>query len=89
MNAFGGSYMTFVVKSSEEDVIALPEHLLALLDPHEGDEIKMVVEGKSLRLTPLEQFLALKDVLGDDDAFDAAIETINRGWQTWPTSDTV
>jgi hypothetical protein len=42
-----------------------------------------VVDGQTLRITPLEQFLALRGALKDDPEFDAAIKQINQGWQEW------
>lgn len=45
--------MTLIVQSSEEDVISLPAWLMKLLNLHEGDEIKTIIEGQSLKLTSL------------------------------------
>jgi hypothetical protein len=73
--------MTIIVKSSTEETIALPMWLMKLLNLHEGDKIKPIIEGQTVRLTPLDQFLALRGVLSDDKDFDGAIESLNQGWQ--------
>ena len=77
--------MTIVVKSSDEDAIAIPTRLMAALKLHEGDEVKAIVEGETLRLTRLDWFLALRGVLADDEEFDRAMEQIERAWQSWTT----
>ena len=64
--------MTLVVKSSSENIISLPSWLMGILNLREGDEIKTVIEGKTVRLTPLEHFLTLRGVLREDDDFDSA-----------------
>jgi antitoxin component of MazEF toxin-antitoxin module len=79
--------MTLVVKSSSEDTISLPAWLMKLLNLQEGDNIKTIVEGRTLRLTPLDQFLILRGALQEDKDFDAAIEFIDRAWQSWTTSN--
>jgi antitoxin component of MazEF toxin-antitoxin module len=81
--------MTLVVKSSSEDTISLPAWLMNLLNLHEGDEIKTIIEGQTIRLTPLDQFLSLRGTLREDDAFDTAIEFLNQGWKSWTTPDSV
>ncbi len=81
--------MTLVVQSSSEDVISLPSWLMDILNLREGDEIKTVVDGQTLRITPLEQFLALRGALKDDPEFDAAIKQLNQGWQEWQIPDSV
>jgi antitoxin component of MazEF toxin-antitoxin module len=75
--------MTLVVKSSDDDVIVLPAWLMKLLDLQEGDKIKTIIEGHTLRLARLDQFLALRGALRDDDDFDAAIALLEQGWQSW------
>ena len=65
--------MTTVAQSSTDDVIFLPARLMKLLNLQAGAEIKTIVEGQTLRLTPLESFLALRGVLQDDQEFDAAM----------------
>lgn len=81
--------MTLIVQSSEEDVISLPAWLMKLLNLHEGDEIKTIIEGQSLKLTSLEQFLALRGVVQDDNDFDAAMEFLDQAWHTWTTPHSV
>jgi len=81
--------MTIVVKSSNEDAIAIPTQLMAALKLHEGDEVKAIVEGETLRLTRLDRFLALRGVLADDEEFDRAMEQIERAWQSWTTPASV
>jgi antitoxin component of MazEF toxin-antitoxin module len=71
--------MTVIVKSTNEDVIALPFWLMKLLNLREGDKIKTVIEGQMVRLTPLDKFLSLRGALSDDKDFDAAIESLNIG----------
>ena len=75
--------MTLVVQSSNEDTISLPARLMKLLNLQEGDEIKTIVEGQTLRLAPLDQFLALRGVLREDEAFDTAMEFLDQAWQSW------
>lgn len=75
--------MTIVVKSSNEDTIYLPVWLMKLLNLQEGDEIKTIVEGQTLRLTPLDRFLTLRGTLREDKAFDEAIDYLNQAWQSW------
>jgi antitoxin component of MazEF toxin-antitoxin module len=78
--------MTLVVQSSSEDVISLPRWLMQVLNLQEGDEIKTLIDGKILRiasLSELDEFLALRGALKDDDAFDAAVEVLDEGWQRW------
>ncbi len=81
--------MTLVVQSSSEDTISLPAWLMKLLNLREGDNIKTIVEGTTLRLTPLDQFLALRGALQEDKDFDEAIEFIDRAWRSWTTSNSV
>jgi antitoxin component of MazEF toxin-antitoxin module len=81
--------MTLIVQSSSEDVISLPARLMKILNLHEGDEIKTVIEGQTLRITPLDQFLALRGVLEHDQEFDTAIEYLNQAWQEWQTPNSV
>ena len=81
--------MTLIVQSSSEDVISLPAWLMKVLNLHEGDEIKTIIEGQTLRITPLDQFLALRGALEDDQEFDTAIEYLNQAWQEWQTPNSV
>jgi len=75
--------MATVIKSNAEDSISLPAHLLAGLNLREGDEVKVTVEGQTLRLARLDQFLSLRGALEGDDAFDRAMDDIDRAWQAW------
>jgi antitoxin component of MazEF toxin-antitoxin module len=77
--------MTLVVKSSSEDTISLPTRLMTLLNLRDGDEIKTIIEGQTLRLAPLDQFLALRGSMRDAPAFDTAIEFLEQAWQAWTT----
>ena len=81
--------MTIIVQSSTENVISLPVWLMKLLNLREGEEIKTVIEGQTLRLTPLENFLTLRGALKDDQEFDVAIKYLNQAWQEWALPDTV
>lgn len=65
--------MTIVAKSTRMDTIFLPEKLFNLLKLREGDAVKIVVEGHTLRVSRLEAFLNLRGVLADDEAFDCAM----------------
>ena len=77
--------MTIVIRSREDDVIAIPARLLEGLLGAEGSEIKVVLDGQVLRLTPLDQFLALRGLLQNDNSFDEAIQSLNKAWQSWTT----
>lgn len=81
--------MTIIVQNSTQDVISLPVWLMKLLNLREGDVIKTVIEGQTLRLTPLEKFLSLRGSLKDDQEFDVAISYLNQAWQEWTLPDTV
>lgn len=81
--------MTLIVQSSNENVISLPAWLMNILNLHEGDEIKTVIDGQTLRITPLDQFLALRGALENDLEFDTAIEFLNQAWQEWQTPNSV
>ena len=81
--------MTLIVQSSSEDVISLPAWLMNVLNLHEGDEIKTVIDGQTLQITPLDQFLALRGALENDQEFDTAIEFLNQSWQEWKTPSSV
>jgi antitoxin component of MazEF toxin-antitoxin module len=69
--------MTMIVQSSDDDVISLPGWLMSILNLEEGDEIKTIIDGQTLKITPLDQFLALRGALADDQEFDSAIESLN------------
>ena len=75
--------MTVVARSVRDDTIFLPEKLLTLLRLREGDSVKAIVEGQTLRVARLEAFLNLRGALADDEAFDQAIEELAQGWNAW------
>lgn len=75
--------MTVVAKSRRSDTIFLPERLLTLLKLREGDAVKVIVEGQTLRVARLEAFLSLRGALADDEAFDRAMAEIDQGWKEW------
>ncbi len=43
--------------------IALPQWLMRQLNLHDGDQIKPIIDGGSIRLTPFDQFLSLRGIL--------------------------
>ncbi len=75
--------MTLTVKVSGQNTIFIPADLASALDLKEGDQVKAIVDGKTLRLARLDRFLALQGALADDDAFDQAMEYIDQAWQKW------
>jgi len=81
--------LTLIVKSSNDETIALPIWLMKLLNLHEGDQIKPIIEGQAIRLTPVDQFLSLQGILKDDTDFEEAIEFLNQGWQSWKLPESV
>jgi AbrB family looped-hinge helix DNA binding protein len=78
--------MTITVKMSKEDAIAIPAQMLAELNLKEGDQVKVVIEGDTLRLGRLDRFLQLRGVYADDENFDRAMELMDRAWQEWTTT---
>ncbi len=79
--------MSVVVKSTSNDVIFLPAQLMKELNLSEGEEVKPIVEGQTLRLARLEKFLALRGALKDDDAFDDAVASLQQAWEKWTLPD--
>ncbi len=75
--------MTTIVQSRDEETIALPVWLMNLLEVQEGDEIKTVMSGNTLQLTPLEKFLELRGIWAEDSGFNEAIEFLEQAWQQW------
>ena len=75
--------MTVVARSVRDDTIFLPEKLLTLLRLREGDAVKAIVEGQTLRVARLGAFLNLRGALADDEDFDQAIEELAQGWNAW------
>jgi bifunctional DNA-binding transcriptional regulator/antitoxin component of YhaV-PrlF toxin-antitoxin module len=79
--------MTVIVKASAEDVILIPAKLLAQLNLQEGDEVKAFVEGNTLRLQKLDDFLSLGGALANDAGFDEAMQYLEKAWQAWTPPD--
>ena len=75
--------MTVVARSVHDDTIFLPEKLLTLLRLREGDAVKAIVEGQTLRVAQLGAFLNLRGALADDEDFDQAIEELAQRWNAW------
>ena len=75
--------MSIIVKSSNENVISLPIWLMRNLSLTDGEEVKTLIDGKTLRLSSLDQFLALRGSLSDDEQFDTGIEFIDKAWDSW------
>jgi len=81
--------MTITVKRSDEDTIFLPAWLLAILKLQEGSAVKAVVEGQSLRLARLDEFLALRGALANDQEFDRAMNSLDQMWTQWTLPNSV
>jgi len=79
--------MAIIVKSVNENTISLPGWLMKHLNLNDGEEVKTYIEGKTLRLSSLNQFIALRGALSEDDGFDAAMEFLNKAWDSWRTQD--
>lgn len=75
--------MSRIVESADENIISLPNWLMSILNLREGDEVKTIIEDHTLRITPLDKFLALRGVLKDDQEFDAAMAHLDQAWQEW------
>jgi len=56
---------------------------MRLLEVQEGDEIRTVINGSTLQLTPLEKFLTLRGVWAEDSGFDEAVAFLEQAWQEW------
>jgi len=78
-----------IVKTSDADIIAMPDWLMQQLDLHEGDQVKPVVEGDALRLKRLDAFLALSGVFADDEEFDRAMEYMEQAWKEYKPEEFV
>ena len=79
--------MTIIVKSVNENTISLPGWLMENLNLNDGEEVKTIIEGKKLHLSSLNQFIALRGTLSDDNGFDTAIEFLDKAWDSWKTQD--
>ncbi|MBF0202707.1 MAG: hypothetical protein HQK66_15685 [Desulfamplus sp.] len=75
--------MTLVIKSTYDDTISLPEWLMKNLNLNEGEEVKMIIEGKTLRLSSLDKFLSLRGTLSNDDEVESNINLLNSVWDSW------
>jgi len=75
--------MTLIVKGTHTQTMTLPVWVMRQLHVHEGEEVKMTIEDDALRLTPLEQFLALRGAWREDDACDQALTYLDQAWQAW------
>jgi antitoxin component of MazEF toxin-antitoxin module len=81
--------MTVIVRSATDDAITIPLRLMNALKLREGDEVKAIVDGETLRLAHLDQFLSLRGALANDEGFDEALKTSEQGWQTWTKTESV
>ncbi|MBD3324400.1 hypothetical protein GF339_07425 [candidate division KSB3 bacterium] len=81
--------MTLIVKSTHDNTIVLPDWLMSQLQLHEGEEVKPSIEGDRVRFTPLEQFLALRGILREDETFDQAMTYLDQAWQVWTAPPSV
>jgi antitoxin component of MazEF toxin-antitoxin module len=79
--------MTVIVRSSSDDAIAIPARLMAALKLREGDEVKAIVDGETLRLAHLDAFLSLRGALANDEGFDEALQSNEQGWQAWTKAE--
>ena len=68
------SQQVTVVKSTDENVISIPGRLMEALSLHEGDQVKAIVTGETLRLASLARFLALRGIFANDQGFDEAMQ---------------
>jgi hypothetical protein len=59
--------MTVIVRSATDDAITIPLRLMNALKLREGDEVKAIVDGETLRLAHLDQFLSLRGALANDE----------------------
>lgn len=81
--------MMLVVKSTHDNFISVPLSLLMQWRLQEGEVVKTILEGHTLRLTPLQQFLALRGVLSEDSAFEEAMTYLTGAWQSWTVNELV
>ncbi len=75
--------MTLVILSNDENIISLPATILDKLRLQEGDQVAAVLEGQTLRLSKLDDFLRLRGILAEDLAFDEAMTILERSWESW------
>ncbi len=62
--------MTVVVRSSADDVIAMPAAVLADLDLHEGDDVMLVVNGKVVCFARPDSSSDVRELLSEDEDRD-------------------
>jgi antitoxin component of MazEF toxin-antitoxin module len=72
------SQQVTVIKSTDENTISIPEHLMDALRLHEGDQVKTIVDGVTLRLASLSRFLALHGIFAEDEGFIEAMRSLGR-----------
>lgn len=75
--------MARIVRSSEHEEIVIPASLMSELKLRDGDSVKAIVDGESLRLVRLDRFLSLRGVLADDEDFEQAIKLLVQSWDAW------
>lgn len=75
--------MATIVQSRNEETIALPMWLMQMLAVEEGDEVRAIMTGSSLQLTPLEKFLSLRGIWAEDSGFSEATKSLEQAWQQW------
>ncbi|HRW07416.1 MAG TPA: hypothetical protein P5121_20065 [Caldilineaceae bacterium] len=81
--------MTIVVTSSNDNTIAIPAWLMKALNLHDGTAVKATIDGQTLNLSPLAEFLALRGVFSDDDTFEQAIHSLDQQWESWSNEHSV
>ena len=77
--------MTVIVTNSTEDVISIPEWLMKALNLDDGTSVRATVDGQTLSLSPVAEFLALRGVYSSDKQFEGAVDSIQQQWDTWTT----
>ncbi len=75
--------MATIIQSQDEETISLPVWLMQMLEVQEGDEVRAIMNGNTLQLTPLEKFLNLRGIWADDDGFSEAIKSLEEAWPQW------
>lgn len=78
--------MTLTVRGCDTDAIVIPHRLMEQLQLREGEEVTPVIEGNTLRLSRVGDFLALRGALAEDEDFDRAIQLVKQEWQSWTSS---
>ena len=75
--------MATIIQSRDEETISLPVWLMQILEVQEGDEVRTIVDGSTLHLTPLEKFLNLRGIWAEDSGFTEAIDSLEQAWPQW------